>query len=283
MTTLNKSVSIVYELTSQSGLGHYSRSRKLYDYMYRQGVDIELIDIANIKIEDGPPTEIVIYDISFKINEKANALCEKTSCSIGLDWLQPSQVDYNILIYPHDNASAKKEIFVGFDYVIIEDEIRKLSPVNSKSGIKNALVLIGGGDLKGDSFKAGDYLHQEGFNVHVVLGELAKKPSEEKLYKVSQNIGGIADVVGKSDMMVTNGGNCLFEALASGRPAIALAQTDAEHRIVTEAKKSNAILGTELSAIKTDIDVSRVITNGLDLVDGAGAERIFSIIKKINR
>jgi len=35
--------------------------------------------------------------------------------------------------------------------------------------------------------------------------------------------------------------------------------------------------------IKTDIDVSRVITNGLDMVDGAGAERIFSIIKKISR
>lgn len=280
---MNNSISIIYEQTPEAGFGHYSRSQKLATYISSQGVDVELINIADINVDKNLPTEIVVFDISSKINSKANALCEKAIHSVGLDWLQPSKIDYNILVYPHDGAQAKKEIYVGFKYVIIEDKIRNLAPVNSKSRIKNALVLIGGGDLKGDSFKAGDYLNREGFNVHVVMGPLAKEPSENKLYKVSKNISCIAEAIAGAELMVTNGGNCLFEALASGRPAIALAQTEAEHRIITEIAKSKAILGTKLSVIRTDLDVSRVITNGVNMVDGAGAERIFSIIKKINR
>ena len=283
MATLNKSISIIYEQTPEVGFGHYSRSRKLATYIGSQGVDVELINIADINVDKNLPTEIAVFDISSKVNSKANALCEKAILSVGLDWLQPSQIDYNILVYPHNGAQARKEIFVGFEYVIIEDKIRKLAPINYKSRVKNALVLIGGGDLKGDSFKAGDYLHREGFNVHVVLGPLARESSENKLYKVSKNISCIAEAIADAELMVTNGGNCLFEALASGRPAIALAQTEAEHRIITEVARSKAILGTTLGVIKTDLDVSRVITNGVSMVDGAGAERIFSIIKTINR
>lgn len=280
---MNKSLSIIYEQTTEAGFGHYSRSQKLANYMRGQGIDTQLINIADIDCGTALPTETVIYDISFKTNEKANELCAKTKLSIGLDWFQPIQVDHNILVYAHQNASARIKTHIGFEYIIIEDAIRQLPPINPEAGLKNVLVLIGGGDLNGDSIRAGDLLHEQGFHVHVVLGALAKKPTENRGYKISYNISDVAKAISDADLMITNGGNCLFEALAAGRPAIALAQTVAEERIIAKAKKSNAVLGTELNAINTDIDIDGIIANGRKLVDGAGTQRILNMIKHICR
>lgn len=279
-----KSIYLFYEKTPTSGYGHFNRSFKLFTYLKKKGFSVQLCNIDDKKCHKlNLSSKIVILDVSFYPNKVAIEICKNAQISIGLDWFQSTWVDYNIVIYPHTEPEARIKVFLGFEYIIVDENISNIAPKPNVEALEKVLIIIGGGDFKGDSIRTGNNLYDLGFKVHVILGEMASMPDIMPNYLVSKNIDSIviANAIADADWMVTNGGNCLFESAAACRPSIALAQTEAEARIINVFQEKKAIIGTQIEDFQNVKNIDYIIENAYNLVDGRGLERILDIINEI--
>ena len=275
-------ITVIYEKNLKSGYGHYNRCSSLCSYFYGNGIKTEMIEldefISNNMTNKG---EIVLVDISFN---RTVTIEEKLKCfttTIGLDWFHKSTLDYNIVAFPHHKPNALKQCFIGLDYLIVDQTIQSIRPVKKSKLGQKVLIVIGGGDINNQGVKAAYYCFNSGYEVHLVLGPLAKPITNKMPFTVSHHVSNMPALIANSDWMVTNGGSCLFEAVTSGRPAIALPQNKAEGAIVSLFKQKNAIIGDQLTDIHAEFNPLEVILNGKELLDGKGAERILNIVKGI--
>lgn len=279
-----KPIYLFYEKSLTSGYGHFNRSYKLFTYLKKNGFPVYLFNIEDKKSHKlDVSSNIVILDVSFHPNNVATEICKRAQISIGLDWFHSTCVDYNIVIYPHTNPEAKIHVCSGFEYIIVDEKILNIATKPNVEALEKVLIIIGGADVKGDSIKTGNYLYDLGYKVHVVLGEMASIPDLLPNYRVSKNINsnGIANAIADADWMVTNGGTCLFEAAAACRPSIALAQTEAEARIINFFQEKKAIIGTQIEDFQNVNNIDNIIQNAKNLVDGRGLEKISMLINEI--
>ena len=140
--------------------------------------------------------------------------------------------------------------------------------------------MVGGGDIKNVGVFIADQLYERGFDVKLIRGPFSSKLKEQKPYKVCKNEKNIPKVISEADWMVTNGGGCLFEALASGRPALSFAQTKFENNIIMHFLQNKAILGNSLKDLQKTKNLREIVSKGRSLIDGQGLERIEHIIQE---
>ena len=111
-------------------------------------------------------------------------------------------------------------------------------------------------------------------------GPFSSELEAQKPYKVCQYEKNIPQVISEANWMVTNGGGCLFEALASGRPALSFAQTKFENSIIRHCLQNKVILGNSLKDLQKTKEIREIVSRGRRLVDGQGLERIEQIIQE---
>lgn len=275
-------ITVIFEKNLKSGYGHYNRCSNLCSYFNGNGINTEMIEldefVSNNMAKKG---KIVLVDISFNSTVSIEEKLKGFSTTIGLDWFHKTTLDYNIVAFPHHKPNALKQCFIGLDYLIVDQAIQSIRPVKKSKLGQKVLIVIGGGDINNQGIKAADYCFNSGYEVHLVLGPLAKPIINEMPFTVSHNVSNMSALIANCDWMVTNGGSCLFEAVTSGRPAIALPQSEAEGAIVSLFKQNNAIIGDQLTDIHAEFNPFEVISNGKELLDGKGAERILNIIMGI--
>lgn len=282
-------VEIVCDGNKRIGYGHIRRALTLSSQLTNDGVDVRLSGIseeAKLMLPLCQPrseaVKVIIFDApsgidSFLSSAKADGLT-----SVTLDWFGNEIPDVNIAVFPHGEVRAHREKYIGFEYILIRDEIISLPIYSSEDNYKkNVLVALGGGDILSQGHYIASYLSKLGYNITLIEGHFSKKRKMSSEYKVLVTPPEFPKILQQSDWVVTNGGSCLFEAVFLGKAAYVLPQTEAEMRIASSFYENRAVLGIGINGIRgfNHHEIDQAHRNCLGLVDGNGAKRISEIVR----
>lgn len=282
-------VEISCEGNDKVGYGHIRRSSALAAQLERDGIDVRLVGLSDEARRWLPPPKfagrsagIQIFDSPCKVDDKIRIAQMYGQITVALDWFGETAIpDVNIVVYPHGQVRGTKEVHVGFEYILIREEIASLHRTPATCSAERVLVFLGGGNLLSQGHETARRLSQQGLEVTLVQGPLAMNSGDGEGYQVLVNPKNLPQLLAASDWAVTNGGGCLFEAMCIGKAAVVLPQTDAEMKIARFAEKRGAVLGIGLDSLrKFQCDeISIVAERGANLVDGRGALRVSSIVR----
>lgn len=282
-------VEILCEGNDRVGYGHIRRSLTLAARLQKDGVAVCLSGLSEAARRALPPPEpfegmapVVIFDSPLGIDDQIRAAGSRGQLSVTLDWFGEAVPDVNIAVFPHHAVRASRKSFVGFEYVLVREEIAALHGIQPTCQSRRVLVVIGGGDLLGQGQQAARHLAESGFEVTLVQGPWARAVDTAGGFRVLVNPPDLPQQMAAADWMVTNGGGCLFEALCLGKAAYVLPQTDMEVKIAQYARDKGAILGMGLDALRgfEADELAPVGGHGARLIDGRGGERISAIVRE---
>jgi len=281
-------VEIFCEGSEKVGYGHIRRSSTLAKRLEVDGIDVRLSGLSGAASRllptpkhTGRAAEVVIFDALVGIGDQIRTAQDRGQITVTLDWFGQPIPDVNIVVFPHDEVRATRAAYIGFEYILVREEIASLHSTQRTERAIRVLVVLGGSDFLGQGHDVSRHLEDRGFEVTLVQGPLAKATVAGSGYRVLVNPSELPQLLTSCDWMVTNGGGCLFEALCVGRPAFVLPQSEAEMKIALYAQERGAVLGIGLSSLREyhPVELEPVAETGLKLVDGRGAERVSAIIR----
>lgn len=270
------------------GWGHIRRSSALAARLEKEGIGVRVSGLSESASRMlptpkylGVPAKVVVFDSHVGIDDQIRTAHEGGQTTVALDWFGETIPNINIAVYPHGEVRATRQAYVGFQYILVREEIATLHRTPPTGRAKRVLVVIGGGDLLGQGPEAARRLRDEGLDVTLVQGPLAKAIVADVGYRVLVNPPELPQLLASCDWAVTNGGGCLFEALCVGKAAFVLPQTSEEWKIARFAEEHGAVLGVGIEGLRSfhPEEVRGVSEYGLELVDGRGVERVSSIIR----
>jgi spore coat polysaccharide biosynthesis predicted glycosyltransferase SpsG len=282
-------VEICCDGNQQIGYGHIRRSSALAVQLEKEGLAVKLTGLSEeakkllpVAKEYKQQPSIVVFDSLEGIDQQIQKAQSEGKTTVTLDWFGDTIPEVNIVVYPHNEVRAKNEKYIGFEYIMLRDEILKVERSQSSNN-QNVLVCLGGGNLLGQAYEAGIGLKNKGLTVTVVQGPLAKNILWEEGIQILINPPDFPSLLANCDWAVTNGAGCFFEAMYLGKSAFVLPQTEMEIRIAGYAKERGALLGMGMENLRVfSVDeLQKVSEQGKKLVDGRGTERIASIITNL--
>ena len=282
-------VEICCDGNQQIGYGHIRRSSALAVQLEKEGLAVKLTGLSEeakkllpVAKEYKQQPSIVVFDSLEGIDQQIQKAQSEGKTTVTLDWFGDTIPEVNIVVYPHNEVRAKNEKYIGFEYIMLRDEILKVERSQSSNN-QNVLVCLGGGNLLGQAYEAGIGLKNKGLTVTVVQGPLAKNILSEEGIQTLINPPDFPSLLANCDWAVTNGAGCFFEAMYLGKSAFVLPQTEMEIRIAGYAKERGALLGMGMENLRVfSVDeLQKVSEQGKKLVDGRGTERIASIITNL--
>ncbi len=270
------------------GYGHIKRCLALADTLRKRGRSVHVQGISesakelllDIQKECIARSRILVVDSPSNVDDQIELAREQGQRIVALDYLGEAKPDVLINIYPHAKKSAVLKCYTGFEYQIIREEIYNQPRCSQGKGV---VVIIGGGDVKGESARAAQVLGRLGYGVTIIKGPTALEMSSSRPSNVLINPKDLPKLLSSCEWVITNGGGCMFEALYLGKPAVVLPQTNAEYAVASSIFKLGGILGLGLSSIKkySKDELVKVSKAGVSLIDGKGADRIVDIIEEL--
>ena len=281
-------VAIYCDGSAKVGYGHIRRSKTLATQLDRDGVDaciLGLSDEARRLLPEpkrtGHSASVQVFDSPYDIDDMLCAAQLRGQITVALDWFGKVIPDVNIAVYPHGEVRGIKKVHVGFEYILLREEIVLRRQLTATHSAKCVLVVLGGGDLLNQGHELSRRLCEQGLEVTLVQGPFAKNRDAGDGYRVLMSPPELPQLLASCDWAVTNGGGCLFEAMCMRKAAYVIPQTEAEENIARFAKTQGAILGVgsaNLRAFSYD-ELGIVAERGAKLVDGLGVSRVSSIIR----
>ena len=281
-------IEIFCEGNEEVGYGHILRSSTLAARLEKDGIDVRISGLSEsarrmlpTPKHMGHTARVVVFDSLAGIDDQIRVAHERGQITVALDWFGETVPDVNIAVYPHGKVHATRETHIGFKYILVREEIALLHRIRPTGRASRVLIFLGGGDLLNQGHEAAHRLRDDGLDVTLVQGPLAKTMAADAGYRVLVNPSELPQLLASCDWAVTNGGGCLFEALCVGKAAFVLPQTDAEMRIACYAQEIGAVLGIGLNSLRGfhPAELKSVVECGVKLVDERGAERVSSIVR----
>ena len=281
------SVQIYCDGSKSIGFGHISRSLVLCNYLLIKNIEVSIFGLTseaneflNTRARENTDAQIVIFDSnSADLNQLIQQNKNKTV--ITLDWFGNVIPDINIVVFAHSNVKANMFKYIGFKYIILKNDILKLK--HSTKRKNSALVCIGGGDILGQGIQAAEILSKKGMNVTLIKGPTNTNDYSSNKFEILIQPDNFNYLLSTANIVVTNGGGCMFESIFLKQLTFSLPQTVFESNIAQHALKYGSLLGIGLESIRQfDIEVvNRYKFPKINLVDGKGVKRIYNIIKAI--
>jgi len=283
-----RNIEIICDGNKKTGLGHIKRSITLFNELKKQKFNIRISGISDdsklflpkCKEFDNKP-DCIIYDLP-STSQCKKIKFNKQQLIIALDYFGALIPDFNIVIFPHHKPNASRQVFIGFEYILIREEIRLLKnkPIK-KLDINKVLVIFGGSDILNQGPHVACQLADLGMQVTLVQGPLANNIRKDSGYEVIINPDNLPELIRDSGWLVTNGGGCLFEAIYLEKAALVIPQTSAERRIAEYALDQSSILGIGEDKIRkfNFEEIEHVQQRASKVIDGNGYRRIINIIK----
>ncbi len=197
--------------------------------------------------------------------------------------------------------------FAGSEYILLSDEISKLRHIAQSPGDppRKVLVTMGGGDPAGLTRKVLGAIR--GYNDPkvvwtVVLGpasgydkwEFAREFPMKVEYVEGAELphGEFLQRIAGADAVITNGATTLYEALALGRPSMAVPQNEFESDVVRIlAEKGACLAPVDVTPVGIMEMINRflsdgalrasVASKGTELIDGQGVRRVATMILEL--
>ena len=274
------------------GFGHIRRSIALANFLTKQNISVKLSGLSEEATKYLPQSDYVtgkakicIFDSMIGIHSRIAEAKKKGKITVTLDWFGDAIPDINIVVYAHSEVRSLMKSYIGYEYIILREEILKLQTNSIVERYNNVLVCLGGGDLLNQGHLVSDFLNERDFNVTLVQGPFANNKSESDKYKVLINPWNLPDLIQSSDWIVTNGGGTLFESLYIGKAVFVLPQTELERTIADDLFTKDVLLGVGMDSLYTlnfsTKSLKYMVENGPELVDGKGLERIGNVISNL--
>jgi spore coat polysaccharide biosynthesis predicted glycosyltransferase SpsG len=281
-------VDIVCDGNDQIGFGHIRRSQTLAAQLMRDGVSVRVLcnsaqasGMFPAFAAENTAAKVTIFDTPLDIDEKLCAFAGKGRFTITLDYFGNALPDVNIAVFAHQSVRARRVAYVGFEYILIRDEISSLRGHTDLESYGHVMVMVGGGDILNQGHLAARALVRAGCVVTLIQGPYAVNSPRCASYDVCINPPNLPDLFARCDWAVTSGGGSLFEGLCLRKAVHVLPQTAAEKSIARYVDSLGGILGIGLDSLCA-YSVSEVINaaaKGAHLVDGLGAQRISKIVR----
>jgi spore coat polysaccharide biosynthesis predicted glycosyltransferase SpsG len=273
------------------GLGHIRRSAALCKNLIDSGIAARLNGISAtasslISVQEyrGGSSKILIFDVFEGIEDRILQAKNDHKICITLDWFGKEIPDINIVVYPHKEVIAQHARYIGFEYIILRDEITSLRKEKLPKSASRVFICLGGGDLHNQGHDTAIRLSDLGYDVTLVCGPLSDHKTVGKYkFKIIKDPPDFPRLLSECDWAVTNGGGCFFEAACLGKAAFILPQTDMEMAIAKFAEKKGAVLGIgeeNLHAFALP-EIRRVAEMAFSIIDGKGLDRVTAIIKNV--
>ena len=199
--------------------------------------------------------------------------------------------------------TSKTKVFEGFDYVILNEDILKITRFKEHPGLMKIVVITtGGSDPLGVMIKLIEWLNDENLeNVQVwaLIGEAFchRKTLTEISGSLNSHIHLLdydPDVFCDADLAISTFGQSTYELLFLGIPVLSIGhirQNALGSHILSKKSDLLTDLGyindlskeTFLSAWRKAINDNRVKTSYRPLIDGRGAKRIADIVVQMGR
>jgi spore coat polysaccharide biosynthesis predicted glycosyltransferase SpsG len=284
----------------QVGFGHIRRCITLKERLEKDGYSVNLLGMSiesqnfldaflPFNCNTDKSSDLIILDgATREMDEYLLEAKARGIESIVLDYFGGAEADYNVLIYPHYQYKAKKNSFIGYQYVMIRDEILAVKQERPIRNSRNSFVLvaIGGGDILGQGHLVSKYLAELGLNIVLAAGPLRNCIDIEMPlpYTVSKNQLDFPRLFSQCDWVVTNGGGTLFEALYLNKSIFVLPQTKAEERIALDMFSKQLVMGVGLENLHPKLkNRSNNFNSGDKVIDGHGSSRVSKIVSNILR
>jgi spore coat polysaccharide biosynthesis predicted glycosyltransferase SpsG len=281
-------VDILCDGNNKVGFGHIKRSLTLAAQLRLDGVDVRLVGLSEqakimlpYAIENTSEPEITIFDSPINIDEKISNFNKIGRFTIALDHFGWATPDVNIAVFEHQRVHALRSSYIGFEFILIREEIIRLRGSSPSGQASRVLVMVGGGDILGHGHIAAQILTSAGCDVTLIQGPFSDSSRQFTDYAILKNPSDLPELFVKCDWAVTSGGGSLFEGLCLGKAVHVLPQTSAESRIAQYVSSHHGILGLGLDSLRpyTPSEVATTGESGACLVDGLGALRISKIVK----
>ncbi len=282
-------VDILCDGNDQIGFGHIRRAQTLAAQLARDGVPVKIIANAAspamlpvVTAEDAALT-ITIFDTPLDIDEKISALTKQGRMTIALDYFGNALPDVNIAVFAHKAVRARRVAYVGFEYILIRDEIYSQRGLTNPAPNGHVMVMVGGGDILGQGHLAAQALVRAGCKVTLIQGPYAASSPRCSSYDVCINPSNLPELFAGCAWAVTSGGGSLFEGLCLGKAVHVLPQTVAEERIAQHVDSRGRILGIGLDSLRAygANEVINAATRSAYLVDGLGVQRVSKIVRSL--
>lgn len=287
MTGLHN-VDIFCDGNNRIGFGHIRRSLTLASQLEREGINVRLFGLSEASQTIFPTKHsnlfkpsLTIFDTPLNIDAEIKDLSKRGQLSIALDYFGSTPPDVNIVVYPHKEVFSAKAAHVGFQYILIRDEIALLQRTQPSGAATRVIVMVGGGDILGHGHIAARTLAAVGCDVVLVEGPFSGAQKQPQGYRVYKNPPDLPELFAGCDWAVTSGGGSLFEGLCLGKAVHVLPQTEAETRIAEYVALHNGLLGIGLDSLRaySPSELAEVASNEVRLVDGLGAHRVSKIVR----
>lgn len=281
-------VDILCDGNDKIGFGHIRRSQTLAAQLMRDGVSVRFMGssvqsnfMLSVMAKAGRVPTITIFDTPLDIDDEINLRAKQGQLTIALDYFGNSLPDVSIAVFAHQEVRAKRAVYVGFEYILIRDEIFGLRGGAYSERSDRVLVMVGGGDTLGQSHLAAHALAQAGCTVTLIQGPYAISSQRYSNYEVCTNPSNLPELFAGCDWAVTSGGGSLFEGLCLGKAVHVLPQTAAEERIAQYVFSQGGLLGIGLDSLRAYSvnEVVEVAAKGAHLVDGLGAQRVSQVVR----
>lgn len=194
------------------------------------------------------------------------------------------------------NIEANCEIYRGFEYYIVGEEILKnrkkeFSPIKN---IQNVLICFGGADPAHFTEYFTKIINDSKYNYSIVLGPAMPKERKTLIKSIKKNNityidspRNMTQLLLKSDLLVTLGGMTTYEAMCLGIPASAVRWEYLSYNVKSfgEKKMINDLGDIEDAydkLLNLDIkEVNNICKNAFNIIDGKALQNIESVINSI--
>lgn len=302
------------------GLGHVSRCRSLMlalsklsacrfavmtnsgDVVHKllSGIEYDLYEVGETMSRARFDIAIIDVPNPGSLNEHFHAIADLLVC---VDDSGPGLSDQDILIRPNllglprPSGMPEERYWAGQVILHPNFEAQNFQQIDKASDTSELLVCFGGSDPCAITLRAVNALKrlERDVVVRIVLGasfqwdeELEHLLARDGRFIVERNISDMAGALRKADVALISGGTLLYEACASGVPAVVICQNDEQRAEADVAHASGAVinLGTNANVLDEDIcsTIERLLGDGalrekmacqgLSLVSPDGAARL---------
>jgi len=272
----------------------------------------DIDSMAEIVGELGPAVVVTDIDLRGRVEEYQAAIFPSAHVSL-------HEHNYGILAADRVIAPTVRPLticpdgapgvthFAGSEYILLSDEISKLRHIaqSPEDPPRKVLVTMGGGDPAGLTRKVLGAIR--GYNDPkvewtVVLGPASGYDKSEFVREFPMKIEYLEGAelphddflqsLVEADAVITNGATTLYEALALGRPSMAVPQNEFESDVVRIlAEKGACVTPSDATSVGIMETMNRFLSDrslrenigsvGMELIDGQGARRVATMILEL--
>lgn len=269
-----------------AGLGHRRRCEAIATALRAAGVAAAVVPSSRGVV--AAPV-LVVDSYRFRADDRRHFVPDVV---VAIDDLE-RDLDVDAVVVPAPGGAtsyvetARRAVLAGADYALVGPEVTARGIVAVRDTVERVLVTTGATDTHGTgaAIAAAIVAARPDLEVRLVVGAWGHSSVPAGVTPVVAPAG-LTDELAGADLVVTAGGVTLLEALALGRPCVAVATADNQLPNLDAAAAAGAAVvslpGTaaeRVASLCSHPDLRRRLHEaGPRLIDGAGAARVAAAV-----